>query len=60
MKNNDLQAPIYGIILGLIFITLSIASLYIINPKIEEHCMSKGGQVISTPGRFSSCLYSLK
>jgi len=57
---KDLEAPVFGLIVGIIFILLGITVLYTINPKIESHCISKGGQVISTPGRISSCLYSPK
>lgn len=56
MKNLD--APVFGLIVGLIFILLGFSIVYIANPKIEEHCLHKGGQVIATPGRLSSCLYS--
>jgi hypothetical protein len=49
------------IILGcLIFFTSCVIGLKTINPKIEAQCIQKGGQVLATPGKFSSCLYSVK
>jgi hypothetical protein len=30
------------------------------NPKIEKACNDNGGQVITRPGDFSSCLYPTK
>ena len=49
------------IILGcLIFFASCVVGLKTINPKIEAQCIEKGGQVLATPGKFSSCLYSAK
>jgi len=41
-----------------IFFASCVVGLKTINPKIEAQCIAKGGQVFTTPGKFSSCLYS--
>jgi hypothetical protein len=58
IKQTDIEATVFAAILGIILIALSFTILHFRNPQIEAKCISKGGQVISTPGRISSCLYS--
>ena len=60
IKQTDIEATAIVTILGIIIIALSFTILHFRNPQIEAQCISKGGQVISTPGRISSCLYSPK
>jgi len=55
---NDIEATVFAAIFGLIIVALAFTILHFRNPQIEAQCVSKGGQVISTPGRLSSCLYS--
>jgi hypothetical protein len=47
-------------LLCVIFFASCVVGLKTINPKIESQCISKGGQVLATPGKFSSCLYPTK
>jgi hypothetical protein len=59
-KQNDIEATVFVTVVGIIIIALSFAILHLRNPQIEAKCIAKGGQVLSTPGRISSCLYSVK
>jgi hypothetical protein len=58
--NGQQQANLIIALLGILFLVLCVGILKVRNPQIEAQCITKGGQVLSTPGRFSSCLYSLK
>jgi len=44
----------------ILFLALCVGVLKVRNPQIEAQCIAKGGQVLATPGKFSSCLYSEK
>jgi len=57
-NQTNIEASVFAAIFGLILVALAFAILHFRNPQIESQCLAKGGQVIATPGRFSSCLYS--
>jgi len=57
-NQTNIEATIFAAVVGSIIIALAFAALHFRNPQIEEQCLAKGGQVIATPGRISSCLYS--
>ena len=59
-NQTNIEATVIAAIVGIIIIALSFTILHFRNPQIEAQCISKGGQVLSTPGRISSCLYSNK
>ena len=58
--NGQQQVNLIIVLLGILFLVLCVGILKVKNPQIEAQCIAKGGQVLSTPGHFSSCLYSLK
>lgn len=60
IKQTDIEATVVAGIFGLILVALAFTILHFRNPQIEAQCLAKGGQVIATPGRISSCLYSTK
>jgi hypothetical protein len=60
IKQTDIEATVFATVVGLLIVILAFTVLHIRNPQIEAQCISKGGQVIATPGRISSCLYSPK
>jgi hypothetical protein len=45
---------------GIVLLLISVGLLSVTNPRIEEKCVAKGGQVIARPGNVSSCLYPAK
>jgi len=59
-NQTNIEATVFAGVVGIIIIALAFAILHFRNPQIEAQCISKGGQVLSTPGRISSCLYSNK
>lgn len=59
-NQTNIEATVVAAIFGVLLIALSFAILHFRNPQIEAQCLAKGGQVIATPGRISSCLYSAK
>jgi uncharacterized membrane protein len=59
-NQTNIEATVIAAIVGILIIALSFTILHFRNPQIEAQCISKGGQVLSTPGRISSCLYSNK
>jgi len=48
------------IIGGILFLLLLLGIINVRNTQVEAQCIEKGGQVIATPGKVSSCLYSTK
>ena len=58
MNQGQTQANIIIIIGGILFLILCLGIINIRNTQIEAQCIEKGGQVIATPGKISSCLYS--
>ena len=60
IKQTDTEAVVIATILGIALIAIALLILHIRNPQIEAQCLAKGGQVLMTPGRISSCLYSPK
>jgi hypothetical protein len=60
IKQTDIEATVVAAIFGILLIAFAFAVLHFRNPQIEVQCLAKGGQVIATPGRISSCLYSSK
>jgi uncharacterized membrane protein len=61
MNNRiNIEATVFAAVVGILLIVLAFTILHFRNPQIEAQCIAKGGQVISTPGRISSCLYSAK
>ena len=59
-NQTNIEPSVFAAIFGLILVALAFAILHFRNPQIEAQCLAKGGQVIATPGRISSCLYSVK
>lgn len=57
---SEIEAIVIVAVIGIVIIALSLTVLHFRNPQIEAQCIAKGGQVLSTPGRISSCLYSNK
>jgi len=45
---------------GIIFAVLLLGIINVRNTQVEAQCIEKGGQVIATPGKVSSCLYPTK
>ena len=45
---------------GFLLLFSSQILLNITNPKVEQKCAEKGGQVLIRPGHVSSCLYPAK
>jgi hypothetical protein len=61
MNNNTTSFGVFiALGFGIVLILISFGLLSITNPKIEAKCQAKGGQVLITPGRISSCLYPAK
>jgi hypothetical protein len=60
MNQGQLQANLIIMVCAILFLALCVGVLKVRNPQIEAQCISKGGQVLVTPGKFSSCLYSAK
>jgi hypothetical protein len=60
IKQTDIEATAIVAILGIILVAFAFTILHIRNPQIEAKCIARGGQVLTTPGRISSCLYSAK
>jgi hypothetical protein len=46
--------------IGLVFLAFCGILLAVTNPKIEAKCAARGGQVLSRPGHFNSCIYPAK
>jgi hypothetical protein len=59
-KQTDIELTVVSLIVGIALIAIALLILHIRNPQIEAQCLAKGGQVLMTPGRISSCLYSAK
>ncbi len=59
-NQTNIEATAIVAILGIILIALAFTVLHFRNPQIEAKCIERGGQVLTTPGRISSCLYSAK
>ena len=59
-NQTNIEATAIAAVVGILLIIFSFTVLHFRNPQIEAQCIAKGGQVISTPGRISSCLYSAK
>jgi hypothetical protein len=57
-NQTNIEATVITAVIGVIIVALAFAVLHFRNPQIEAKCIAKGGQVLSTPGRISSCLYS--
>ncbi len=60
IKQTDIEATVIASVVGILIIVFAFTVLHFRNPQIEAQCIAKGGQIISTPGRISSCLYSPK
>jgi len=54
---NDSDGSVFVVIVGLVFLLIAFGAYQVINPRIEAECIEKGGQVLATPFRYSSCLY---
>ena len=59
-NQTNIEATLFAAVVGILLIAFAFAVLHFRNPQIEAQCIAKGGQVLSTPGRISSCLYSAK
>lgn len=60
LRQTNTQATAIAAVVGILLIVFAFTALHFRNPQIEAQCIAKGGQVLSTPGRISSCLYSNK
>jgi hypothetical protein len=60
IKQTDIEATVIASVVGILIIVFAFTVLHFRNPQIEAQCIAKGGQIIATPGRISSCLYSPK
>jgi len=58
--NGQTQANIIVIVGGILFLFILLGVVNARNTQIEAKCIERGGQVIATPGKISSCLYSTK
>lgn len=56
-NQTNIEATVFATVFGLIIVALAFTILHFRNPQIEAKCIERGGQVIATPGRMSSCLY---
>lgn len=59
-NQTPIEATAIAVVVGILLIVFSFAILHFRNPQIEAKCIEQGGQVLSTPGRISSCLYPSK
>jgi hypothetical protein len=59
-RQTDIEATAIALVVGILLIAFAFTVLHFRNPQLEAQCIAKGGQVLSTPGRLSSCLYSNK
>jgi uncharacterized membrane protein YjfL (UPF0719 family) len=58
MRNQtNIEATVFAGVVGIVIVVLAFTILHFRNPQIEAQCIAKGGQVLTTPGRISSCLY---
>lgn len=61
MNNRiNIEPTVFAAVVGILLIVLAFTILHFRNPQIEAQCIAKGGQVLTTPGRISSCLYPSK
>ena len=60
MNKEQLQMNVIIIIGGILFLLLLLGIINVRNTQVEAQCIEKGGQVIATPGKVSSCLYPTK
>ena len=58
--NGQTQANIIIAIIGILFIAFCLFIINVRNTGLEAQCIAKGGQVIATPGKISSCLYPIR
>jgi len=57
-NQTNIEASVFAAVVGIVIVVLAFTILHFRNPQIEAQCLARGGQVIATPGRISSCLYS--
>ena len=61
MNNNTTWFEIFVTLgAGIVLILIAGLLLAITNPKVEQQCAAKGGQVLHTPGHLNSCIYPAK
>ena len=60
MNQGQLQANLIIMVCAILFLALCVGVLKVRNPQIEAQCIAKGGQVLVTPGKISSCLYPVR
>ena len=61
MSNNATWTEVFLTLGAGVFLLLVVGlMLSLSNPKLEEQCAAKGGQVLVRPGHLSSCLYPAK
>ena len=58
--NGQTQANIIITVIGILFIAFCLFIINVRNTGLEAQCIAKGGQVIATPGKISSCLYPIR
>lgn len=59
-NQTNIEPTVFAAVVGILLIVLAFTILHFRNPQIEAQCIAKGGQVLTTPGRISSCLYPSK
>ena len=59
-NQTPIEATVIATVVGILILVFSFTLLHFRNPQIEAKCIAQGGQVLSTPGKISSCLYPTK
>ncbi len=59
-NQTNIEATVFAGVVGIVIVVFAFTILHFRNPQIEAQCIAKGGQVLVTPGRISSCLYPAK
>lgn len=60
MNTEQIRMNLIVIVGGILFLFILLGVVNARNTQIEAKCIERGGQVIATPGKISSCLYSTK
>ena len=45
---------------AVLFFVVVLMIYSLVNPQLEQDCLSKGGQVVTHIGQYSSCILSAK
>ena len=61
MNNKETWFEIFvTLVFGLVIIFIVALLIASDNPKIDQDCAAKGGQILHHPGDFDSCIYPAK